>query len=93
MKITRTPEPRPDSNLWRGYTLDEIRYQRVLALASIEVEKQTMASSATDAKKHLPFVGESRGKGIMKAFAYFEYAFIAVKLWRRFRRMFKKSHR
>ena len=62
MKITRTPEPRPDSNLWRGYTLDEIRYQRVLALASIEVEKQTMASSATDAKNNCLFSAKAVAK-------------------------------
>ncbi len=93
MKLTRTPEPRPDATPWRGYTLDEIRYQRVLALASIEIEKQAMAVSASNAKEQLPFVGENRGSGLMKILTYIEYGVIAVKLWKRFRSIFKKSRR
>ena len=91
MRLTRTPEPR--TTPWRVYTLDEIRYQRVLALASIEVEKQAMAASATEAKEQMPFFGEGRGRGIMKALTYIEYAFIAVKIWKRFRSFFRKSRR
>lgn len=93
MKLTRIPEPRPDATPWRGYTLDEIRYQRVLALASIEIEKQAMAASASNAKEQLPFVGENRGRGLMKILTYIEYGVIAVKLWKRFRSIFKKSRR
>ena len=88
MKLTRTPEPRPDATPWRGYTLDEIRYQRVLALASIEIEKQ-----ASNAREQMPFVGENRGRGLMKILTYIEYGVIAVKLWKRFRSIFKKSRR
>lgn len=91
MKLTRTPDPKTASSSWKGYTLDEIRYQRVLALAAIEMEKKTLAASAEDARQQVPFFRESRGKGLFKALSYFEYAFIAVRLWKRFRGIFKKK--
>ncbi len=69
---------------WKGYTLDEIRYQRVLTLARIEMEKVKLVSAYETAlhgdklqKTTTSIVG--RMFGVLN---YFDYGLIAYRLGR-----------
>ena len=69
---------------WKGYTLEEIRYQRVLTLARIEMEKVKLMSAYQNVMH-----GEKSHKaatGIMGrmfgALNYFDYGIIAYRLGR-----------
>lgn len=102
MKST-SPYPKPQSSSrlpeWRGYTLDEIRYRRVLVGARMEIEKYKLSTYYRDFKERNPFFGGSgesgRSRGIfsriMGAFTYTEYAIMAFKLFRRVIPLFRRK--
>ena len=69
---------------WRGYTLEEIRYQRVLTLARIEMEKVKLMNAYQTAihgdrahKTPTGILGRMFG-----ALNYFDYGLIAYRLGR-----------
>ena len=69
---------------WQGYTLEEIRYQRVLTLARIEMEKVKLMSAYQTAlhgdktqKTAIGIIGRMFG-----ALNYFDYGLIAYRLGR-----------
>lgn len=76
-------------NDWKGYTLDEIRFQRLVALAKAEIGKTYMTSQVKNmTSSHLiksPMVSKLAG-----ALNYFDYAMLAYRLIRSLSRTFKK---
>lgn len=76
-------------NDWKGYTLEQIRFQRLVALAKAEIGKTYMTTQVKDMTSgHLiksPMVTKIAG-----ALNYFDYAMLAYRLFRSLSRTFKK---
>lgn len=70
---------------WNGYSLDELRYQRAVTLAHLEIEKEKLALAAADAREGIPVVGGMRS-GIMAKIAgslsYVDYVVLAFRTFR-----------
>lgn len=75
---------------WKGYTLDELRYQRAYTLARLEIEKERISSGFKHLYSSTP---GNMGSGIMKKMIgglnYVDYALIAFKLGKRIYKMFR----
>lgn len=89
MKEKTLPLAKTDE--WRGYTLDELRYRRVMALTRIEIEKSKMIATSTDVRDNLPFIGRSFLGNFTKSLTVVEYAVLAFKLFRRIAPLFRKK--
>lgn len=83
--------PTHEEDGWKGYTLDELRYQRAVALARIEMEREKMAVKAYDLRQNMPVVGRSGLMGkIMGSLSYVDYIVLAFKLTRSLSRIFRR---
>ncbi len=74
---------------WRGYSLDELRYRRAMALVDIHNEKSRAASGVErlrNGEMFLSMLGLRRLSGIVD---YARYVAVAVRLWRRLARMWR----
>ncbi len=76
---------------WRGYSLDELRYERVIALTRIQIEKAKFLDAAETTKEAMPLIGHSSAMGLFKSISRLEYLFLAIKLYRKLSPMFKKK--
>lgn len=79
------------TNTWRGYTLDELRYERVIALTRIEIEKSKLIDAAESSRNDLPFVGRSTATTLFRSISKIEYLILAIKLFRKVAPLFKKK--
>ncbi len=85
---------RDDEN-WKGYTLDDLRYERAVALARLEIQKEKLAMSASEMRSGVPGIagGGILGK-LMGSLNYLDYAILAFRTFRfvskRFRSFRKK---
>lgn len=79
-----------EDNEWKGYTIDELRYQRAYALARLELEKEKIVSGFHHIYKSTP---GTMGTGIMRkmmgGLTYIDYAVLAYKLGHRIYKMFR----
>lgn len=74
---------------WRGYSLDELRYRRAMALVNIQNEKNRTADGVARLRNGdmlLSMLGLRRLSGIVD---YARYVAVAVRLWRRVARMWR----
>lgn len=79
---------------WRGYSLDELRYQRAVALARIEMEKEKMALEAAGLRQHVPGMNTRGLMGkIMGSLSYVDYIVLAFRLGRSLSKMIKGIRR
>ncbi len=96
--ITNTPTEQP----FKGYTLDELRYQRALVLLKKEFSKQQLTESFKQIKANSPLVAFNGTKGtkssivgkILKSLDYMDYAMMGYSLFksiRKFTSKFKKN--
>ncbi len=76
---------------WTGYTLEELRYEKVVALARIQIEKAKLLDMAESTRDSLPIVGNSSASTLFKSISRFEYIILAIKLFRKIRPLFKKK--
>lgn len=84
----------PAKNIaWRGYTLDELRYERVIALTRIEIEKAKLLDSAESTRDSLPIIGNTSATSIFKSISKLEYLIMAFKLYHKLSPLFKKKHK
>lgn len=77
---------------WSGYTLEELRYEKVVALARIQIEKAKLIDVAESTRESLPIIGNSSASGIFKSISRFEYLILAIKLYRKIRPLFKRKN-
>lgn len=77
-------------NQWNGYTLDELRFRRLLTLTRIELEKSQFKSQMETSKTAL-----GRPASIVKkmtgALDYFDYGVLAFRLGRRVIKLFRRN--
>lgn len=80
-KKLKSAEQAPE---WRGYDIDELRYQQAYAQARLEIEKERMAASAQALYSNSAI---SRRGGIvgrvLGSLNYMDYAFLAFKICRK----------
>ena len=85
------PHKKEDDN-WKGYTLDELRYQRAFALAHLEIEKERITSGLKQMYQSSPM---GSGKGLVSKMIgglnYVDYAVLAFRFGKRIYRIFKKK--
>ncbi|MCM1517853.1 MAG: hypothetical protein NC117_04355 [Pseudoflavonifractor sp.] len=89
---------RDKKNSWSGYTLDEIRYRRLLTVAHGEIEKERLAqqfksSTGSTSVAGIPVSpmallgGSVAASGVIKkmlgALSYMDYAIVAFKVGQR----------
>lgn len=84
----------PESNTWKGMTLEEMQMQRALVQARMEIQKYRINTHLSSLKESTPLL--SGGKNsllgrIAGAFTIVEYATFAVKLFRMMAPIFRKK--
>ena len=87
----RTPETE-----WSGYTLDELRYQRALTTARIEISKELLMMQATQLYKgKLPPHPNKSGmfSRMFSALNMFDYAILAIRIGHKLTGMFRSFKR
>ncbi len=87
----RTPETE-----WSGYTLDELRYQRALTTARIEISKELLMMQASQLYKGKlpPRPGKSSMLGrMLSALSMFDYAILAIRVGQKLTGMFRSFRR
>lgn len=69
---------------WRGYTLDELRFQRAVNLARLEIQKERLAAHIHGVQSSSGLSGANGWLGrIFNSFSYFEYGILAFRLVKR----------
>ena len=67
---------------FKGYTIDELRYQRAYALAKYEVAKMRMADDVQRLKSGMPQIGPKGIVGkLLRSLNYVDYAVIGFRLF------------
>ncbi len=67
---------------WRGYTLDELRYRQALTEVAIDIEKDRISHSISDAVPNAIKSGSRGSSMISKALGALSYVDYAVLGWR-----------
>lgn len=95
-------------NNWKGYTLDELRYERLLNMARIEIENERMmhriklmypggkADNSSTVSAATSLLGSNTGnivKKMLGALNYFDYALIAFRVGKQIVNTFKRFKR
>lgn len=87
----KTNESPAKAQEWRGYTLNELRDQRDIALAHIKIEKSKLIDASVTTRNELPFIGRKCAFSLLRSIYKIEYLIIAIKLFRKFAPLFKKK--
>ncbi len=79
-------------DIWRGYTLDELRFRRVLSMTKLELQKESVAQQFSNMRKGCTADGAAGMLSrMLGAFNYFEYAIFAFTVGRKLMRLFRRS--
>jgi len=73
---------------WKGYTLEEIRYARAYTAARMELNREHLTARARDMQKNGLKPGVSKGM-LGKMLGAFSYIDIALLTWRVGRKLFR----
>ena len=73
---------------WKGYTLEEIRYARAYTAARMELNRERLTARARDMQKNGLKPGVSKGM-LGKMLGAFSYIDIALLTWRVGRKLFR----
>ncbi len=85
--------PQHDVN-WKGYTIDEIRYQRAFTLARLEIEKARIFNATQNIYKGVERQTSTGIVGrLLSSLSYLDYAVIAFKFGRRILNIFGSLRR
>lgn len=85
------PTQLPGDKKWKGYTLEQLSYERTVALARIEVEKEVATVNYGLARKGNFGLTASLFSRITNVLTYTDYIVIAVQLYRSLSPLFKKK--
>lgn len=76
---------------WRGYTLDELRFQRVLSMTRLELQKESLAQQIDNLRNGRSTDGSTGWMTrLLGAFNYIDYAVFALTLGRKIMRVFRR---
>ncbi len=76
---------------WGGYTLEELRFQRAVNTARLEIQKERLIAYFRGVQSSAGLANTSGWFGrIFNSFSYFEYGIMAFRLVRRAFSTFKK---
>lgn len=84
-----------DNTTWKGYSFDELRYQRALTLVKCEMEKEKLRG-AVDAIKQggIPLLGNGGRNPLLNkmlgALDFADYSYLAFKIGRKCYKLFSK---
>lgn len=85
--------PHSEEN-WRGYTMDEMMYQKAFLLARMEVSKTKLMNQAADLRSGFPGVSSgSIWSKLLSGFSYVDYAVLAFKIGSRVVRLVRTLRR
>lgn len=77
---------------WRGYTLDELRFRRVLSLTRLELQRESVEQQFDNLRKGRSADGTAGWMSkMLGAFNYFDYAVFAFTIGRKILRAFRRS--
>lgn len=76
---------------WRGYTLEELRYERVATLARIETQQEVMEAGLDRYRTGNVFLSKSTFSRVLTMINYTDFLVLGFKLMRRIAPLFKKK--
>lgn len=81
--------------IWKGYSIDELRYQRALTTIKCEMEKEKLMGAINAAKQGgFSLLGNGNKYSLMNkmlgALDFADYSFLAFRVGRRFYKMFNR---
>lgn len=84
--------------IWKGYSFDELRYQRALTTIKCEMEKEKLlATVATVKKGGLSIFSKGKSHGLVNkmlgALDFADYSFLAFKVGRKFYKLFSRRRK
>ncbi len=80
-----------NEDAWRGYTLDELRFRRVLAMTRLELQKESLAQQVDNLRQGRATDGSTSWMTkVMGAFNYFDYAVLAFTVGRKVLHVFRR---
>lgn len=90
--MTLPPYPKNSEDEWPGLTLDQIRMQRAIVQARMEIQKYKMYAQYQGVRERVPMLGggSSLLSRVTGAFSWAEYAFMGFKLVRTIAPLFRK---
>ncbi len=90
--MTMTPAKQTKaSREWKGYTFEQLVYERAVALARIEVEKEVTAISYDRVKQGNFGMASGLFTRLMGALNYADYIVLLMQLYRHLSPLFKKK--
>lgn len=75
---------------WKGYTLEELRFQRAVNSARLEIQKERIATQFNELQTSTGIGGSGWIGRIFSSFSYLEYGVLAFRLVSRAISTFKK---
>lgn len=91
MNKTKSPHDNPE---WNGYTIDELRYQRALTTARLDIQKERLLNQVNAVKGSF---GMLEGRGIvgkmLRSLNYIDYAVLAFQAVGRIRSLIGSRRR
>lgn len=77
---------------WRGYTFDELRFQRVLSMTRLELQKESLAQQFDNLRNGRSTDGSAGWMTkLFGAFNYIDYAVFALTIGRKLVRLFRRK--
>lgn len=94
-KMTLPPYPKNSEDAWAGLTLDQIRMQRAIVQARMEIQKYKMYAQYQGVRERVPLLGSGSSllSRVTGAFSWAEYAFMGFKLVRMITPLFRKRRK
>lgn len=76
---------------WKGYTFDQLIYERAVQIARIEFEKERVSINAERLREGNFAMQHGMFSKIMRTLSYADYLVIVMQLWRRVSPLFSKK--
>lgn len=81
----------PEKSHWKGYTIDQLRYHRAVALIRIDVEKEKISREYSRFSQGNLLLSKSLFSRVVSVMSYADFIVLGVKLWRKVSPIFKKE--
>lgn len=84
-------ESNDKSREWQGYTYEQLVYERALALARIEMEKERASAESERVRRGNFMLSRSLFSRLVSALSYADFLVIGVRMWRKLAPLFSKK--